>query len=400
MIRVVQKYGGTSVSDVDKIKHIAEKVIHEKERGKDVVVVVSAMNKTTDNLIKIAYEICKDPCKRELDTLMATGEQKSAALLSMALKKNGYDAISLTGFQAGIKTEGTHMKNRIKDISIGKIEECLHEGKIVVVAGFQGINDNGDITTLGRGGSDTTAVALAAKLNCPCEIYTDVDGIYTIDPRLFNKAKKYDYISYEEMIAMASMGAKVMEVRAVQLAKKYNVPIYVALNSGDIQGSYIKEVDTIEQRKISGLTVINDIAMISIKNVLYKSKYISRAFKDLSKEDIDIDMISKTVSDDSLIDISFICPKEKLHSLKRIYEELKNELPNIEIDKHEDVTKISIIGIGIINDFAITSTIFKVFLENNISFKNIIASKNSISYVISKKDMLYTINKLAEKLDL
>ncbi|NLZ47837.1 MAG: aspartate kinase, partial [Clostridiales bacterium] len=225
---VVQKYGGSSVATLEKMNKIADAVIKRKEEGVNVVIVVSAMGKTTNNLIEMAKSISEQPPKRELDMLMATGEQVSISLLSMVFQEKGYDSVSLTGFQAGIKTEGVHTKNKISEVDVDKIKRYLEEDKIVVVAGFQGMNTSGDITTLGRGGSDTTAVALAAKLKCVCEIYTDVDGIYSVDPRLFPNAKRLDFISYEEMMEMSCLGAKVMEARSVELAYKYNVPIYVA----------------------------------------------------------------------------------------------------------------------------------------------------------------------------
>lgn len=217
---LVHKYGGTSVGTTERIKHIAKRVILEKEKGNDMVVVVSAMGKTTDHLVEMSKEIAINPNKREMDLILSTGEQVSIALLSMAFQEFGYDAIALTGFQAGIKTYGPHTKNKILDIDDEKIKNYLKEGKVVVVAGFQGVNENGDITTLGRGGSDTTAVAIAAKLGCPCHIYTDVDGIYSVDPRLYKEAKKLDVISYEEMMEMASLGAGVMEPRAIEIGCK------------------------------------------------------------------------------------------------------------------------------------------------------------------------------------
>ncbi|EET88484.1 aspartate kinase [Clostridium carboxidivorans P7] len=239
---IVQKYGGTSVGTIDKIKAVAKKVIERKKEGNDIVVVVSAMGKTTDKLIDMAKQISDNPNKREMDMLISTGEQVTIALLSMVFQESGYDSVSLTGFQAGIKTGGVHTKNRIFDIEIQNVENHLKDGKIVVVAGFQGMNENGDITTLGRGGSDTTAVALAAKLNCTCEIYTDVDGIYGVDPRVWPNAKKLDYISYEEMMEMASLGAGVMETRAVEIGCKYKIPIYVASTHGNTKRNLYKGV--------------------------------------------------------------------------------------------------------------------------------------------------------------
>ena len=234
---LVHKYGGTSVATPEKIKNVAKRIIREKEKGLDMVVVVSAMGKTTDHLVELAGQISQHPDERELDLLLSTGEQVSIALLTMALQEEGYEAISLTGFQAGIKTVGPHTKNKIIDIDIDKVKDYLAEGKIVIVAGFQGMNELGEITTLGRGGSDTTAVALAAKLSFPCHIYTDVEGIYSVDPRLYKPAKKLEVISYEEMMEMASLGAGVMEPRSILIGQKYKVPIYVASSMNQEKGT-------------------------------------------------------------------------------------------------------------------------------------------------------------------
>ena len=240
---IVQKYGGSSVESIEKMKKIANRIITTKNQGNSMVVVVSAMGKTTNKLLGFAQEISQNPSKREIDMLISTGEQVSVSLLSMILNEMGHPAVSLTGFQAGIKTEGTHTKNKISDINTEKVTKHLEDGKIVVVAGFQGLNENGDITTLGRGGSDTTAVALAAKLQCSCEIYTDVEGIYSVDPRLHKHAKKLELISYEEMIEMSHLGAKVMEPRSVEIGQRYGVPIYVASSQSANKGTYIKEID-------------------------------------------------------------------------------------------------------------------------------------------------------------
>ena len=228
MSTIVQKYGGSSLSNIDKINKVAEYIIEKKEKGLDLIVVASAMGNTTDDLLNMAYDISPNPAKREIDVLISSGEQISISLLSIALREKGYKSVSLTGFQAGIKTKGAHTKNRIKKIEVEKIKKYLDDNKIVIVAGFQGINNKGDITTLGRGGSDTSAVALAASFDAKCEIYTDVQGIFSVDPAYYSKANKLDLISYEEMLEMASLGANVLETRAVDLAQKYNVEIYLA----------------------------------------------------------------------------------------------------------------------------------------------------------------------------
>lgn len=398
---IVQKYGGTSVGSIDKIKAIAKRVIAQKEKGNDIVVVVSAMGKTTDSLINMAKEISSNPSKRELDMLLSTGEQMSISLLSMAFLEYGYDSVSLTGFQAGIKTEGLHTKNKIADIDALKIKKYLIEGKIVVVAGFQGINENGDITTLGRGGSDTTAVAIAAKLNCPCEIYTDVEGIYSVDPRLFPSAKKLDNISYEEMMEMASLGAGVMETRAVEIGCKYNVPIYVALNSGDRKGTYIKEKDeNMEEKMVTGLTVSDDVLMVTINNVIYNSQNIAIIFEKLANNNVNVDMISQTAPYEGYINISFTTPKEDIANIDEIMIELRKEMKSIEVSKELDITKISVVGIGMMNQSGVAAKVFRIFSDNEIEFKQVTTSEISISYTIDSKDKLKAVNVLAKELSL
>ncbi|SHJ42873.1 aspartate kinase [Tepidibacter formicigenes DSM 15518] len=401
MPMIVQKYGGTSVGSIERMKGVVKNVLKEKEKGNDVVVVVSAMGKATDKLIQMAKKISDNPCKRELDMLMSTGEQVSVALLSMILKEYGYDSISLTGFQAGIKTEGFHTKNRISDIDIEIIKKHLNDGKIVVVAGFQGINKNGDITTLGRGGSDTTAVAIAAKLGCNCEIYTDVEGIYTVDPRVYTEAKKLDYISYEEMMELSSLGAGVMETRAVEIGCKYNIPIYVALNRGNIKGTYIKEYDeNMEQKVITGLTTSDDVLMITINNVLYSCKNIALIFEKLSENNINVDMISQTAPHDGYVNVSFTTSKEDMYAVDDIIEELKNEMKDIEISKESNITKLSVVGIGMMNQSGVAARVFKIFSENGIEFKQVTTSEISISYAINVMDKQKAIISIAKEFDL
>lgn len=398
---VVQKYGGTSVGSIEKIKFVAKRVINEKKKGNEVVVVVSAMGKTTDNLINMTKEICNNPNKRELDMLLSTGEQMSISLLSMALEAEGYKSISLTGFQAGIKTQGVHTKNKISDIDSEKIKKYLQCKKIVVVAGFQGINEEGDITTLGRGGSDTTAVALAAKLECPCEIYTDVDGIYSIDPRVYKEAKKIDYISYEEMMEMASLGAGVMDARAVEIGCKYNVPIYVALNNGDVKGTWIKEYDErMEERVITGLTISENNLMITINNVIFKSNNIARIFERLAQSFINIDMISQTAPVNGYVNVSFTASKDDLETIKDVITKIKDEILGIDVSIELNITKVSVIGIGMMNQSGVTSKVFKIFADNDIEFKQVTTSEISISFAIDSKEKQKAANILAKELNL
>ncbi|MCK4257671.1 MAG: aspartate kinase [Halanaerobiales bacterium] len=401
MAVIVQKYGGTSVATVDKIKLVAKRVVKEREKGNDIVVIVSAMGKTTNTLIEMAKTISSYPSKREMDMLISTGEQVSIALLSIALEEHGYSSISLTGFQAGIKTEGFHTKSRITKIDIDNVKSYLNEGKIVVVAGFQGINESGDITTLGRGGSDTTAVAIAAKLNSSCEIYTDVDGVYAVDPRVYPEAKKLEYISYEEMMEMASLGAGVMEPRAVEIGYKFRVPIYVALSTEDIPGTYIKELDeSMEEKVITGISVSDDIVMTTINHIPYDSKNISRIFGELAKNDVNVDMISQTAPFLGQVNVSFTAPKDDIYIIDEVLDKLKQDMPVIGVSKDMNISKISVIGMGMRNQSGVAAKVFKIFADNCIEFKQITTSEISISYTIDKENKEKAITMLAEELKL
>jgi aspartate kinase len=401
MTVVVQKFGGTSVGTIERIRAVAKKVIERKEQGNDMVVVLSAMGKTTDELITMAKEISPNPNKRELDMLVATGEQISIALLSITFHEYGYDSISLTGFQAGIKTDGLHTKNRITDIDLKNVKKHLSEGRIVVVAGFQGINENGDITTLGRGGSDTTAVALAAKLKCICEIYTDVEGIYSVDPRMCLSAKKLDAISYSEMMEMASLGAGVMETRAVELGYKFNIPIYVGMTHGDKKGTMIKEYDaTMEGRVITGLTTNDDVLMITVNNVEYKSKNIAVIFDKVAKHNINIDMISQTAPFEGHVNVSFTCSTDDSYSMEMVAKELQVVMPNVEVSRESHITKLSVVGIGMMKQSGVAAKVFNIFADNNIEFKQVTTSEISISYTINSSDKQKAVNALAVALDL
>ncbi len=395
---LVHKYGGTSVGTTERIKHIAKRVILEKEKGNDMVVVVSAMGKTTDHLVEMSKEIAINPNKREMDLILSTGEQVSIALLSMAFQEFGYDAIALTGFQAGIKTYGPHTKNKILDIDDEKIKNYLKEGKVVVVAGFQGVNENGDITTLGRGGSDTTAVAIAAKLGCPCHIYTDVDGIYSVDPRLYKEAKKLDVISYEEMMEMASLGAGVMEPRAIEIGCKYNIPIYVASSINDVGGTYIKEYDEkMEGNIVTGLSVCDDILMVTVSHILYNLDHVATLFEKLAIENVNVDMISQTAPVDGYINVSFTAPKDDLFIIEKVMRDLEGK---VEISIENEITKISVVGIGMRNQSGVSGRLFRILADNEISFRQVTTSEISISYTIDKKDKEKAVRALSNELNL
>lgn len=398
---LVHKYGGTSVASTDKIKNIAKKIVAEKEKGHDLVVVVSAMGKTTDDLIELSKKISTNPDKRDLDMLLSTGEQVSISLLSMALKEYGVDAICLTGFQAGIKTQGPHTKNKIIDIDIEKVKSYLKEGKVVVVAGFQGMNEKGDITTLGRGGSDTTAVALAAKLRGGCHIYTDVDGIYSVDPRLYKEAKKLDDISYEEMMEMASLGAGIMEPRAVEIGCKYQIPIYVASSQHDITVTTIRGVDhNMEENVITGLSISDDVLMVTISNLEFKVENIAIVFEKLAEANINVDMISQTGPINGIVNLSFTASTDDYDVIKEVMQQLKKQYQEIDIELEDDITKVSVIGVGMLNQSGVTEKIFRILANHHISFRQVTTSEISISYTINKKDKATTVAVLAGELGL
>ncbi|WP_156299296.1 aspartate kinase [Streptobacillus canis] len=395
---VVHKYGGSSVATTEKIMNIAKHLIEVKKSGKDLVVVVSAMGKTTDGLIKLAKEISNDPDKRELDRLMSTGEQQTIALLSIALIEMGQKAISLTGEQAGIKTLGLHTKNTIDSINNEIILKNLDEGKIVIIAGFQGINENGDITTLGRGGSDTSAVALACSLNAECRIYTDVDGIYTIDPRVYEKSKKIQYISYEEMMELAYLGAGVMEPRAVELGFKYGTEIYVGKTLGEDNGSIITFKEKImEKKEIRGISINKNIVMVTIDGIPTYARNLYPIFKKASEYGVIIDMISQNDVIAEKGSIAFTSPRTDEESLRKMFKDL--EL-NYDILINSNVVKVSLVGIGLATSINTISKIFEVLSENNISFHQISTSEITISIVVEESIAENVARLLAEKFDL
>lgn len=383
---IVQKYGGTSMGTIDRIKNVARRIIKKREEGNQMVVVVSAMGKSTDELIKMAYSISDAPPRRELDMLLATGEQVSISMLSMALNAMGYDAISFTGPQVGVHTMGHHGKSRIMDIETRKIEDALNDGKIVIIAGFQGVNENDDITTLGRGGSDTSAVALSCVLECPCEIYTDVDGIYGVDPRLYPPAKKLSTVSFDEMLEMASLGAGVMHARAIELGSKYNAEIYVASSIHDVPGTLIKEgnsnMSPMEQQAITGLAIDNDELMVSLKNVPFDMNITAQFFSDLAKKSINIDMISQTAPVYGAINISFSAPIEDLSELRKILYDFMEKYPQVEMDINKEISKLSVVGIGMRSQSGVAAKFFQLLADNNIPMLMITTSEIRISCVI------------------
>ena len=398
---IVHKYGGSSLADLDRIKKIASHISKLSDAGEQIVVVASAMGKTTNNLIEMAKKISKTPNIRELDTLMATGEQQTVALLSMALNELGKDSISLTGPQAGITTVGHHTKSRIKSVDPKIIRSHLNSGKIVIVAGFQGMNQEGDITTLGRGGSDTSAVALAASLGAQCEIYTDVDGIYGIDPRVYPKAKKIQNISYEEMMEMANLGAGVMETRAVELGKKYNVPIYVGESLRDHDGTLIlNQSEIMEDKPITGITLNEDIFMVNIQHLPYSENLVANIFNTLGKYELNIDMISQNITTSGTLDLSFSCFKREESLLRKAIDELNEKSQEISIEIKPDLIMLSLVGIGMVSYSGVAAKVFNTLAAHKIPFYHITTSEISISCTISKEHKTIAIQMLAKEFDL
>ena len=400
MAIIVQKYGGSSVGTPEKIKNVANTVVNKVKAGNSLVVVVSAMGDTTDDLIALARQITDNPDKRELDALLSTGEMMSCALLAMAIKDLGYDAISYTAYQIGIKTSGQYGKSLIDDINAERMKKSLDEGKIIIAAGFQGINDEGDITTLGRGGSDTTAVAIAVKLNGVCEIYTDVDGIYSVDPRKYKDAKKLYEIDYEEMLELSSLGAQVMHSRSIELAQKYNIPVYVGLSNSDIKGTVIKGVDSmnLESKPVTGLATSDEDAAITVTNINNDINVIANLFEKIAEKRVNVDMISQTAPVSGKVNISFTVPKVDLKDCLAILKSYFNEETKVDID--ENITKFSIVGIGMKTTSGVVAKMLKLFKENNIGVKMITTSEIRITCAIKQEDKMKTINVVAKEFNL
>lgn len=391
---VVQKYGGSSVADTDKIRTIAEGIIERKKTDPNIVVVVSAMGKTTDGYINMAKSVTDKPCKRELDALLSTGEMISASMLAITLEALGCKAISYNAYQLDIHTSGNHGKSLIDDINVDRIQESLDEGYVVVVTGFQGINDEGDITTLGRGGSDTSAVALAVKLNGKCEIYTDVDGVYFTDPRAYADAKKLDEIEYEEMLELASLGAKVMHSRSIELAQKYGVEVYVGRTCGTVKGTYIRGGKNmkLEDKVITGIATSDADSSITIKELDMDN--VSALFEDIANKSISVDMISQTAPIDGKLNVSFTIPKDEVDECIELAKKYTSD-ENVAVDN--DITKFSLVGLGMKHTSGVASKVFRIFKENNIRVKLITTSEIRITCAINTSDKEIAIQKMCEE---
>ncbi|MGB9762199.1 MAG: aspartate kinase [Caldimicrobium thiodismutans] len=399
---IVQKYGGTSVATLERIRKVAERVASYKRKGDDLVVVVSAMAGETDRLINLAKAITPNPPLRELDMLVSTGEQVTASLLAITLQSMGYKAISLLGFQVPIYTNELFTKARIKDIKIDKIKKELDEGKIVVVAGFQGVTEKGDITTLGRGGSDTTAVALAAALKADlCEIYTDVEGVYTADPRVVPNARKLSKISYEEMLEMASSGAKVLEMRSVELAMIYKVPLVVRSSFNYEEGTLIIEEDEeMEKVLVSGVTYNRNEARISLYGVPDKPGVAAKIFGPIGEAGIVVDMIIQTGRPDGKADLTFTVPRTDYKQAMEIVNRVCEELGVERIEGDDKIAKVSIIGAGMRTHSGVATKMFETLAKHGINIMMISTSEIKISCVIDEKYTELAVRALHEAFNL
>ncbi|MBE7014384.1 MAG: aspartate kinase [Ruminococcaceae bacterium] len=387
MSLVVQKFGGSSVADAKKIFNVAGRITDAYNEGNDVVVVVSAMGDTTDDLIEKAKEINDKPSRREMDVLLSTGEQITISLLAMALEKMGYPVISLTGWQVAMITDSNNSKARLKTIKTQRILSELDKKKIVIVAGFQGVNEYNDITTLGRGGSDTTAVALAAALKADvCEIYTDVDGVYTADPRYVKGAKKLNDISYDEMLELASLGANVLHNRSVELAKKYNVNMEVKSSFEKIEGTKVKEVSLVEKMLVRGVAKDNDVARISVIGIPDEPGKAYRVFNLLAKNNISVDIILQSIGRDNTKDISFTVCMDQLDEAVKVLNDNLAILGAKEVKSRSDISKVSIVGAGMASNPGVAAKMFEALFDAQINIHMISTSEIKVSVLINEKN--------------
>ncbi len=395
---IVQKYGGTSVGSVERIKAVADKVINFRKEGHDVVVVLSAMSGETNRLIGLAREIQETPDPRELDVLVSTGEQVTIALLCMALKRKGQDARSYTGAQVRILTDNAFNKARIHEIDVHAMRGDLAKGRVVVVAGFQGVDTDGNITTLGRGGSDTTGVALAAALKADeCQIYTDVDGVYTTDPRVVETARRLDRITFEEMLEMASLGSKVLQIRAVEFAGKYNVPLRVLSSFEDGPGTLItidEESSTMEQPAVSGIAFNRDEAKLSVRGVPDQPGVASSILTPISDANIEVDVIVQNVAADNTNDLTFTVNRGDMEAARAILEKVAEELGAREITTDSKVVKVSVVGVGMRSHAGVASTMFKALAADNINIQMITTSEIKVSVIIDEKYLELAVRSL------
>jgi len=399
---VVQKFGGTSVGSAERIKNVAERVMEEKQRGNDVVVVVSAMGKTTDDLVKLAGELAERPSKREMDVLLSTGEQITISLLAMALNAKGTEAVSFTGWQAGIQTEAVHGNARILNIETEKIQAQLKLGKVVIVAGFQGVTEDGAITTLGRGGSDTTAVALAAALKADkCDIYTDVTGVFTTDPRYIQNARKLLAVSYDEMLELANLGAGVLHPRAVEYAKNYQVPLVVRSSMEREEGTIIEEEVSMEQNLVvRGVAFEDNITSVTVFGLKDPLTSLSTIFTTLAAQHINVDIIIQSLTDQKTMNVSFSIKDSDLEETLKVLDENKAALSFEKVTSEQGLAKVSIVGSGMISNPGVAADMFKVLAGEDIVIKMVSTSEIKVSTVIVKEKMVQAVEALHDAFEL
>lgn len=385
MALIVMKFGGSSVGDAERMKRVAARIAERRREGHQCVIAVSAMGDTTDDLIELSKQICTiKPPAREMDMLLTTGEQVSIALLSMAIQSLGVDAVSYTGWQAGMLTDNSHSRARIKDIKPDRILKSLDEGKVVIVAGFQGMTEEGEITTLGRGGSDTTAVAIAAAINADlCEIYTDVDGVYSTDPRIVKRARKLEEISYDEMLEMANLGAAVLLARAVEYAKNYNVKLVVRSSFNNNEGTIVKEEAVMEQGiVVRGIAYDKNVARISILGVEEKPGQLAKVFTALAAEHIDVDIIVQSGVAGGKADFSFTTALSDLDKALNVLENIRSDVGYREVTSEKDLVKVSIVGAGMVSTPGVAAKMFETISDLGISIKMVSTSEIKTSCVI------------------
>jgi aspartate kinase len=399
---IVQKFGGTSVGSVERIKNVAERVTQEVDNGNQVVVVVSAMGKSTDELVRLAGQISENPSKREMDMLLTTGEQVTISLLAMALNEKGYDTVSFTGWQAGIETEAVHSNARIVNIDTKRLTDSINQGKIVVVAGFQGLAINNEITTLGRGGSDTTAVALAAALHADkCDIYTDVTGVYTTDPRYTKAARKLHSVSYDEMLELANLGAGVLHPRAVEFAKNYSLPLEVRSSMELERGTIIEEEVSMEKNLIvRGIAFEDQVTRVTVCGLPNGLHTLSTIFTTLASNGLNVDIIIQSTTNQNKMSISFSVKTADLKETIEVLERNRKTL-NFEVIEHESgLAKVSIVGSGMISNPGVAAEMFQVLADNEITVKMVSTSEIKVSTVVEHVDMVKAVEALHDAFQL
>lgn len=396
----VLKYGGSSIGNFEKIKNIAMYLKNRVDQEEKLVVVVSAMGKMTDKLLENAAELTQTPIPEDLATLLTTGEQQSIAYLSMALREIGVQSKSLTGYQAGIQTVGQHLKSKIASISDDKFIDTFETVDVIIVAGFQGYNEAGELTTLGRGGSDTTAAAIASILKSPCEIYTDVDGIYSTDPRLFPNAKKLDLVSAEEMMEMASLGAGVLESRCVEIAFNNNIPLYIGKTLSDKKGTWIvPKEQMLESKAVTGVTSDDDVIQVVLSYPTTDFKLLNDLFKLLDEGEINIDMISQ-VDDESHLQFSFTTKQHDKYQIEAVTSVLQETYEGLNVTLYEGFIKLSVIGAGMRDMHGIASRVFRSLIDNDVSFSQVTTSEISITFLIDANNNKKATKILCEEFDL